>query len=493
MNNSLDQELEFEVKSKAQKEETKISNNPIARFFKFNDLQTTFKKEIIGGVSTFLAMVYILSVEPNILKSSPSIVEGESNMNFDGIFLATALVVFLATMTQALWSRAPIALAPSMGLNAMFTYNVAGAGLGFEGAMLCVMLSSAFFTLIAITPVRKIIVGSMPESLKLIIGVGVGFFIAYVGFNSMGFFKVEGGLPVAEMGHILTYYPAMIIGLIVLIGSIILYKKGNIAPIAIMILCGLVVSVILGSTLKSEAFEKSFGSANIKNLKWDFIVLFNGFGSNIKNAYNQMGNNEIWSNPTFYLSIVILAMLNFFDATATITTIAKQVEVINNKEYKIPNSALILDAASGVVGGGIGTSHVGSFIESAVGVSQGAKSGFANIITALLFLIAIPLYPIFKMVPSCVTGAAAAFIGVLMINSIREIEWEKPEFALAGVFGILFMITTFNIANGIAFAFIFYTVGLISTGRTKEVSITVWVLDVTFIIYFIGLAFIQIN
>ncbi|ATZ17639.1 NCS2 family permease [Mesoplasma melaleucae] len=468
------------------------STNAIAKFFNFSDLNTTFKKEIIGGISTFLSMMYILSVEPAILGSAPSIT-GNGTMDSQGVFLATALVTALATIVMGMSANVPIGLAPSMGLNALFAFNIAQAGkIGYEGALIAAMISSIILCIISITKLRAIMINALPHSLHLIIGVAIGFFIAYVGISNMGFVeKTTSGLPVANLSNFKLNYPAMIVGTIVLFGSIILFFKKFFAPVAVMMLGGLIFTVILANTVDAAAIKESFGNAKWVSGSWNFDSLFSGFAANIKNLFSQIGHSEIWNKPTMYIFIFVLVVLNFFDATGTLTSINIELNKAIGQEREIPQRALVIDAGATIVGSGLGVSHMACYSESCVGISQGARTGFASIITGLLFLVSIPLFRIFKMMPNCITGAVTAFIGTIMVTSITEIEWKKPEIGITGFFSILFMVITYNIANGIAVGIISYTVASIGIGKTKEIKPVIWGLDAIFIMYFIASAFIQ--
>ncbi|AVN64780.1 xanthine/uracil permease [Mesoplasma florum] len=468
------------------------STNAIAKYFNFSNLNTTFKKEIIGGISTFLSMMYILSVEPAILGSAPSIT-GNGTMDSNGVFLATALVAAMATIVMGMSANVPIALAPSMGLNALFAFNIAKTGkIGYEGALIAAMISSIIFCIISITKLRALMINALPHSLHLIIGVSIGFFIAYVGISNIGFVsKTDSNLPIADLSNFKLNYPGMIIGSVVLFGSIILFYKKFFAPVAVMMIGGFIVALILANTINNEAITNSLGNAKWSGSEWNFSNLFNGFASNIKNSFEEIGNSDIWNKPTMYVSIFVLVILNFFDATGTLTSINIELNKAVGEEREIPQKALVIDAGATIIGSGLGVSHMACYSESCVGISQGARSGFANIITGLLFLLSIPLFPLFKMMPNCISGAATAFIGTIMISSITEIEWKKPEIGVSAFFSILFMVITYNIANGIAVGIIAYTVTSIGVGKTKEVKPVIWALDGLFILYFVATAFIQ--
>ncbi|AUB32145.1 NCS2 family permease [Spiroplasma floricola] len=469
-----------------------VSNNPIAKYFGFGKMKTTFKKEIIGGISTLLSMIYILSVEPGILSGAQSINDSNSFMNADGVFLATAIMSFLATFVMGIAANVPIALAPSMGVNAMFTFSVANSGgLGYEGALIATSISGIMFCIISVTKLRTLIIKSLPKSLHLAIGVGIGFFIAYVGIANIGWVqKSEGGLPIAELSNFKLNYPEIILGSIVLLTAIFLNFKKFFAPVAVVMVIGFIIAIILANTIDNHAINQSFGSAKWDSNKWNYAKLFKGFASNISSTWSEFTNTKIWSNPTMYVSIFVFIILTFFDATGTITAVNVEMNRESGVESDIPQRALIIDGASTIVGASIGVSNIACYAESCVGVSQGARTGFASLVTSMGLLLSIVIFPIFQMMPSCITGAATVFIGTVVIKSITGIEWNKPEMAIAAFFSILFMIITYNIANGIALAIIAYTVGSMATGKLKEIGPVIWSLDVIFILYFIANSFI---
>ncbi|QEH61722.1 xanthine/uracil permease [Spiroplasma chinense] len=467
-------------------------NSMIAKFFGFSRLNTSLKKEIIGGVSTFLAMVYILSVEPSILSSAVSVSEGKANMSISGLFLATAFISFLSTFIMGISANVPIAVAPSMGLNAMFTYSVAANGIGYEGALFATLISGVLFCIITITKVRTMLIKALPKSLHLAIGIGIGFFIAYVGITNMGWVKTLGGLPVADLNNFKMFYPAIILGTLVLFGAILLHYKKFVAPIALMMVIGFVIAVILANTIKnSEAITNSFGNSVFDKKDWNYKDLWSGFTFNIKSTFDEIGNVKIWKNPTMYISTFVFTILTFFDATGTLTLVSNEINRNIKDPKEIPDSAMLIDGSSSIIGSLIGVSHTAAYSESCVGISQGARTGFASIITSIGFLISILLFPIFKMMPDTISGAATVFIGIIMIGNITEIEWKKPEISLSAFFTILFMIITYNIAVGVGMGLITYTLGCIGNKKAKEVHPVIWVLSILFIGYFVAFAFIQ--
>ncbi|AHF57266.1 NCS2 family permease [Spiroplasma eriocheiris] len=471
----------------------------ISHFFQFDTFQTTFRKEIIGGVSTFLAMLYILSVQPQMLSSAPDVNhlnDASYNMSFGGIFISTAIAAFVATFIMGLSANTPVGLAPGMGLNAIFTFNVAKNGIGYQGALIAVMISSLIFCVISSTKLRTLIIGAIPHSIKLAIGSGIGFFIAYLGLHNIGLVGdnavskggviYNGGIPVAELGNLKTNWPVILMGLGVLILIFILHFKKIPGAIAIAIIVGLGVSLIVGNVVNND-----FIKANFSHWTWWSYHDFDGFSNNIKSTFTAFGNSKIWTSPVLYVSIFVFLFVEFFDSTGTLYSVTKQISDQSGIKYELRPRSLIADSVGAIVGGVLGTSPVTTYVESTTGVSQGARTGFSSLVIGTLFLISIVLFPIFRLITPAIAGAATIFVGTLMIVQIKDIEWLQPELGIGAFFTIIMMIVTFSITNGIAVGFISYTiVGLINK-KYRDIHIVTYILDILFIGYFIAYAFVQ--
>ncbi|WP_051350889.1 NCS2 family permease [[Acholeplasma] multilocale] len=475
----------------------------LERYFKFDTLGAIWKKEFIGGLATFLSLIYILSVNPNILGSATSITEGAPNMNSFGIFLATAIASGVGSIAMGLMANIPVALSTTMGINAMFTFNLANAGnLGYEGALIAVMISSIMFFIVSVTPVRKVIMGAIPKQLILAFGIGIGFFIAVVGLTDMGWLKkdMDAGVPLASINDLQTFYPIILIGMVTLCIILVLHFNKIPGAVAIGIVCGFVIAMIFANTLSKDSslYEELVGKSssplyntNFRNgtVKWEYN--FSGFTDNFKNTFKAFGNVELWKSPVMYISIFVFLFLDFFDTTGTMATFNHQLNKRTNQHHELSTKALAVDSATTMLGGVLGTSPVGVFVESSAGIEQGARTGVAAILNGVLFFAAIALFPIFKSIPSCVTSAACLYIGLMMIGEMKAIEWKKPEFAFATFFVIVFMMMTYSIADGIAMGVLIYTFVMLATKRYKQLPIAIWFLSVIFILYFVALAFIK--
>ncbi|WP_339022319.1 NCS2 family permease [Spiroplasma endosymbiont of Crioceris asparagi] len=478
----------------------------IQKFFKLDTFNSTIKKEIIGGLTTFLSMAYILSVAPSMLSQSPSTFGGAS-MNQQGIFLSVVIASFICTMIMGLFANIPAALSTSMGLMPIFIFTLAtksfeyqgvSSTVGFEGALIASMLSSIAFLLCSITPIRAYVVYALPKSLKIAIGVSIGFFIAYIGLADMDFVEKTGGLPIAKLSNLKNTFPMIILGFITLAIMLFLYYKKIPGATIIAIMIGFVGALIIANlfTLKGSQID-AFNNTKFENIKDSFkhySNMFSGFKYNLSQTYKAFGQTKIWANPTIYICAFMMMFLNFFDATGTLTAFSMNLDKKTGKHPEISHRALIVDSASTLIGTtALGTSPMGVFSESFTGLEQGARTGLASVVTALLFLISIIFAPIFTAIPQCVTSSALIFVGIMMIGGIKDIEWQKTSFMAASFFSILLMITTYSIVNGIAAAVISYTFLAWVTKKEEENEMNIFliILSIIFIIYFVAYAFIQ--
>ncbi|ATI74054.1 NCS2 family permease [Mesoplasma florum] len=478
------------------KETFVFSNNKairsIEKYFKFDTLGAIMKKEIIGGITTFLALMYILSVNPALVSQTPSI-NGDHYMNEFGIFFATALVSGICCILMGLFANIPVAMSTSMGMNALISVNIGQATeLGYEGAMIITMLSSILFVTVSITPLRSFIVKAIPKGIVLAIGIGIGLFIAYVGISNMGWLdKNENGIPVAKLGILKENYIPIILGTLTLMIILFLVFKKIPGAVAIALILMSIVAIIIATSTNISKTDSFLGKANLAN--WDgWKYEFDKYGSNWKSTFKSFGNSKIWASPVTYISIFVVMLINFFDATGTMAAFTNQLDSKTNQHKEISQKALVIDSMGTMMASVTGTTPLGVFAESGAGIEQGAKTGLAAVVNGILFLLAIALFPIFKLIPQPITSAACVYIGIMMIKEAAHVEWEKPEFLVPTFLSILFMIATYEIANGVAMAFIGYSFMMMITGKAKKVHPAVYCLSFLFIIYFIAFAFIQI-
>ncbi|WP_416151935.1 NCS2 family permease [Salipaludibacillus sp. HK11] len=434
------------------------------RYFQFDELKTDYKREIMGGITTFLAMAYILFVNPSIL--------ADAGMDSDAVFVATGLAAAIGTIIMGIIARYPIALAPGMGLNAFFTYSVVlGMGIPWETALLGVFVSGIIFIIITLVGVREYIINAIPAELKYAAGAGIGLFIAFIGLQNAGI-VIGSEATLVEIGN-LGAGPTLlaIFGIIITVVFMSIGLRGG-------IFYGMIVTAIVGMIFSVVPTPDGSPFGSIPSLAPTFGAAFSPFG--------EMGLGEIF---TLQLFIVILTFLfvDFFDTAGTLYAVANQAGFVKDNKLPRAQRALLADSSATSIGAILGTSTTTAYIESSSGIAAGARTGFASIVTGVLFLLALFLSPLLVVVTEAVTAPALIVVGVLMAGSLANIDWKKFEIAVPAFFTILAMPLTYSIATGIALGFIMYPITMVCKGRYKEVNPIMYALLVVFVLYFIYL------
>ncbi|WP_077304774.1 NCS2 family permease [Terribacillus halophilus] len=443
------------------------------RFFRFDELNTSYRTEIIAGVTTFLAMAYILFVNPNVLSLQgipDNALPGSGRMDPGAIFTATAIASAIGTLIMGLFAKLPIALAPGMGLNAFFAFTVVLTyQIPWETALAGVFASGVIFMVLSLSGLRELLINAIPPNLKLAMGAGIGLFIAFIGLKNANLVVASEDTVVA-LGDI-TSGPVLltIFGVFV---TALLMVKGLRAAIFIGMLITAAAGMIAGLIAPPTAVNDVVGS--VPSLAPTFGAAFDHFG-------------DIF---TIQMLTVILTFLfvDFFDTAGTLVAVATKAGLMKDGKLPNPGKALLADSGATVAGAIIGTSNTTAYVESTTGVGAGGRSGFTAVVTAICFLLALFFSPLLSVITNEVTAPALIVVGVLMCSSLKEIEWDKIEFAVPAFFTILMMPLTASIATGIAIGFIFYPLTLLVKGRVKEVHPVMWFLFVIFILYFIYLA-----
>lgn len=442
------------------------------KLFKLDENKTDFKTELLAGITTFLAMSYILGVNPGMLSAT--------GMSLSGVFIATALASGIACIIMGLLANYPVGLAPGMGLNALFTYTIVlGMGLSWQAALAAVFLSSVLFLIITLIGLREAILNAIPKDLKLAIGAGIGFFLAFLGLANAGII-VGDESTIVSLGA-LSAAPVLL-ALIGIAITLILYVRK--VPAAVFV--GLVITAILGVIMSLVGLGTADAVLPSLPAQWvsfdlDFSV-FAGFAS---------GFGELFQNiPSLIMILFSLLFVTFFDTTGTLIPLAKECgyEKEDGTTEGI-NNAFISDALGGIVGAIFGSSTVTAYVESATGIGLGGRTGLTAIITGLLFIISVFFAPtVLALFTSSVTTAALVTVGILMFVQIKDIEWDNLAIVAAVFMTIIMMILSYSISLGIAFGFITYTIVAVATGKTKELNPLVWILFIVFLIYlFFGL------
>ena len=439
----------------------------LEKLFHLKENKTSVRTELIAGLTTFLAMAYILGVNPSVL--------GDAGMDVSSVFLATALSAAVASVIMGLLANYPVALAAGMGVNALFAYTVCGQmGYSWSAALAGVFISGVIFILISVTGVRKMIINAIPVQMKLAIGAGIGFFIAFVGLKNAGIVVANESTFVA-IGNFSD--PTVLLALFgILITLLLVIRKVPAAVFVGMVITAL-IGIVAGTVFHIEGMPSlPDGSFITTNFHMEGAGAFmNGFG-------------ELFADPAKSLVMIFsFLFVDFFDTAGTLVAIGSKIGLVNPQTGELKNAerALLADAIGTVFGAAVGTSTVTSFVESSSGVGVGGRTGLTAVTTGVLFLLSILISPlILSAVTNAVTAPALVVVGVMMAQQLKLIDWEDMMIAAAAFVTIIVMVLGYSISNGIAFGFIVYTIGMIGAGKTKDIHPTVWVLDVIFLIYF---------
>lgn len=439
----------------------------LEKLFHLKENKTSVRTELIAGLTTFLAMAYILGVNPSVL--------GDAGMDVSSVFLATALSAAVASVIMGLLANYPVALAAGMGVNALFAYTVCGQmGYSWSAALAGVFISGVIFILISVTGVRKMIINAIPVQMKLAIGAGIGFFIAFVGLKNAGIVVANESTFVA-IGNFSD--PTVLLALFgILITLLLVIRKVPAAVFVGMVITAL-IGIVAGTVFHIEGMPSlPDGSFITTNFHMEGAGAFmNGFG-------------ELFADPAKSLVMIFsFLFVDFFDTAGTLVAIGSKIGLVNPQTGELKNAerALLADAIGTVFGAAVGTSTVTSFVESSSGVGVGGRTGLTAVTTGVLFLLSILISPlILSAVTNAVTAPALVVVGVMMAQQLKSIDWEDMMIAAAAFVTIIVMVLGYSISNGIAFGFIVYTIGMIGAGKTKDIHPTVWGLDVIFLIYF---------
>ncbi len=441
-------------------------------YFNFKENGTDFKTEILAGITTFLAMAYILGVNPTML--------AEGGMPASGVFFATALSSGIACIIMGIVSKYPVGLAPGMGLNALFTYTIIlEMGNTWETALAAVFVSSIVFLIITISGLREKILNIIPNDLKLGIGAGIGFFLAFLGLKSCGIITSDPSTFVT-MGSLL--YPPALLALIGILITLIFYVQK--VPAAVFF--GLLATAIIGLIFTFLGFGA--GDMLMPSIPKQIITL--NMDTTLVGGFSR-GFGQLFSNiPNLIIMIFSLVFVTFFDTTGTLMTIGRQCGFVDEDgNAKGIEKAFLSDALAGIIGSVCGTSTVTAYVESATGIGIGGRTGLTAIVTGILFILSIFISPlILSLFTSSVTAAALVIVGILMVSQLREVNWNSLVISASVFMTIIIMILSYSISIGIAWGFLIYALGTIAKGRYKEMGLGIWILAIIFLLYlFFGL------
>ncbi|GAB2885144.1 NCS2 family permease [Streptomyces deserti] len=453
--------------------------NGVDRFFKISARGSTFGREIRGGFATFFTMAYILVLNPIILGSA----KDKFGQQLDPVQLttATALVAAVMTVIMGIGGNLPLALAAGLGLNAVVAFQIAPL-MSWDDAMGLIVLEGLLICVLVVTGLREAVMHAIPQPLKQAISVGIGLFIAFIGFVDAGFVSripdaANTTVPVQLGGSgTLTGWPILVfcLGVLLTIGLLARKVKG---AILISIVTMTVVAIVINST----ADIKSWG---LTTPQWpDKLVDSPDFGLlgdfSLFGAFGQAGV------ITVVLLVFTLILSDFFDTMGTVVGISAEAGLLD-EQGKVPNlgRVLLIDGAAAVAGGAGSASSATSYIESAAGVGEGARTGFANLVTGGLFGLALFLTPLLTIVPLQAAAPALVAVGFLMMTQVKHIDWDRYDIAIPAFLTIAVMPFTYSITNGIGAGFLAYVVIKTVLGKAKEVHWLLWGTSVLFLVYF---------
>ncbi|MDR1576393.1 MAG: NCS2 family permease [Treponema sp.] len=426
------------------------------KLFRLKERGTTVQREIFAGLTTFLTMAYILIVNPGMLG------EIGNGMTAGAVFTATAISSAIATLVMAFAANLPIALAPGMGLNAFFTYAVVlGMGYSWQVALTAVFLEGILFIILSFFNAREAIIKAIPTNLKKAVAVGIGIFIALIGFANSGIVVNTAGT-IIGLGDLSAASPLLaFLGLIIII---VLYTLKVPGSILIGILATTVIGIPLGVTTVPEGWSPVGLPAAPLLFQFDFSAVL---------------------SFKFFTVFFTFLFVDIFDTVGTLVGVTTQAGLID-KNGNIPRvkQALIADAVGTVAGAALGTSTVTSYVESAAGVAAGGRTGLTSLSTAVLFLLALFFAPLFLLIPSAATAPALIMVGFLMMRPVTSIDFSDPTEGIPAFLAILMMPFAYSIAEGIVYGIISYVLLKLAAGKFREISAVSWVLFVVFMLRF---------
>ncbi|MGO1439286.1 MAG: NCS2 family permease [Brevibacterium yomogidense] len=467
------------------------------RFFEISTRHSSVGREVRGGVATFFSMAYIVVLNPLILgtvaDSAGEFLGGGDVPNLPAIAAATSLVSGLLTILMGLVGNFPMAVSSSLGLSALLTYGiVALPGMTWADAMGLVVIEGIILLILVLTGFRTAIFNAVPPELKTAISVGIGLFIAMIGMINAGFISYDGG-PGFQlgMGGYISGWP-LVIFLVALFALFVMWASGLRGAILLSIVGATVLALVLEAIFRvgpktgadgEPANEHGWGlSVPTLDQQWLSLPDFSVLGS-----FNLLGSWQHIGIIAATLAVFTMLLANFFDLLGTMVAVAKT-GGIEDVDGEIPHSRRIMVAdALGAIGGGMGgTSSNSGFIESTVGAGDGARTGLANVVTGVLFLVTILLAPLAAVIPTEAAAPTLVLVGFLMMQQITDIDWKDLELAIPAYMTIVMMPFSYSITNGIGAGFLTYAIIKIVRGRIREVHPLMLLTSALFLVYFVS-------
>lgn len=441
------------------------------KLFHLKERGTTVNREIVAGLTTFLAMTYILAVNPNLLSGKGLGLPEGLLPSWGGVFTATAISSAVATLVMAFVANLPVALAPGMGLNAFFTFTVVlGMGCSWQLALTAVLLEGILFIVLSLCGIREAIVKSIPDGLKKAVAVGIGLFIAIIGLANAGIVSSSTGTIIGFVNFNMKNAAALlaVIGLII---TIVLYVLKVPGAILIGIVATTIIGIPMGVTIVPENFKAVSLPAAPHLFQFDFKGICMG-PEGFKFAI--LGK--------FLVIFITFLFTDLFDTIGTLLGVAEQGN-LKDQDGNVLNAkgALLADSVGTVVGACLGTSTVTSFVESSSGVAAGGRTGLSSVVTAVLFLLSLFLSPLFFLVPAAATAPALIFVGYLMMKAVVKIDFEDPTEGIPAFITIMSMPFSYSISKGIMFGIISYVIVKCAGKKAREIPVITWILALIFV------------
>ena len=432
-------------------------------FFKAGERGSSVGQEVRAGLTTFLAMAYIIAVNPSLLTAA--------GIPATAAVTATCLGAGIMTILMGLIANRPLACASGMGVNAVFAFTLTGiAGGDWHAASAVIFVEGVAILILVLCGLREAIMDAIPVSLRHAISVGLGLFIAMIGLADAGIIVADESTMVA-LGDV--FSPTFLVGLISIVVTIVLYAmnvKGS-------LLLGIIIAVIAGIPLGVTQMPTGIVSG----------LDFTTFGAPFQaDEAGVMGIAKVVTNPTLLVFAFSLMMSDFFDTMGTAMAVAKQGEFLEDDgRVKDIKPILIVDSAAAAVGGLVGASSITTFVESASGAADGGRTGLSSVVAGVLFIVAAFFSPLISVVSSAATCGALVFVGYLMMSEVTEIDWSDLLEGLPAFLIVAGVPLTYSISNGIGFGFIAYVVVAAVTGQLKKVKPLMWVAALAFLVYFL--------
>ena len=462
----------------------------IEKLFHVTERGSDIRTELLAGLTTFMTMAYILMVNPRMFAELPGV-------SYDAVYIATAFSAAFGTILIGLLANLPLAQASAMGSNAFFVYTVCfGFGLSYANALLLVFLDGIAFIILTVTGLREKIFEAIPTSVRLSIPAGVGLFIAFIGLQNAGIVVADSQTFVTLTSFNLLFGSAawsdvmpILVTLAVLIGIAVMTYRGVRGAILWGILGGTALYYLLGATV--PGFYADFGAG----LNLNPFAAFRAFGASAFGRVFTEGfdfSAYLADHNPAELALLIgttslaFCLVDMFDTLGTLYGACARGNLLT-QEGAVPNMnrAMLADAVATAFGAVCGTSTVSSYVESSAGIAEGGRTGLSSMATGGLFLLAMFFSPAASLVPSCATAAALIYVGVLMMDCTRNIDWQNTGEAVPAFLTLVIMPMTYNISYGIAFGVISHVLIQVFAGRGKELNAGNWIIAGLFTVMFL--------